>query len=63
MYSSKIKKDCFAYDKVRNSCKALKELYCRFEDCNFYKTSEQRCRECKSRRTNITCEDCKRNGW
>lgn len=37
-----IKTDCFAYrtDPVR--CTALKELYCRCEECHFYKPSEYR---------------------
>lgn len=33
-----IKRDCFAYDERRNNCKALTDLYCEFEKCNFYKT-------------------------
>lgn len=31
-----IKKDRFAYD-CKNKCKALKELYCKKEKCNFYR--------------------------
>ncbi len=30
-----VKTDCFAYAK--GECKALKELYCRTGECNFYK--------------------------
>lgn len=36
-------KDCFAYI-VKNGhagCKALKELYCKNEKCNFYKKRSQ----------------------
>lgn len=32
-----VKKDCFAYDKNLDMCIALKDLYCDFEKCNFYK--------------------------
>lgn len=32
-----IKKDCFAYDTRHKYCNVLKELYCRNEDCKFYK--------------------------
>lgn len=38
-----IKKDCFAYKKANDggqSCKALRELYCRYEKCRFYKKEE-----------------------
>lgn len=34
------KKDCFAYS-VKNGkeeCSGLKEVYCKYEDCHFYKT-------------------------
>ena len=33
------KKDCFAYttNKGTPMCKALKELYCKKENCKFYK--------------------------
>lgn len=32
-----IKKDCFAYDTKHKYCDILKELYCRNEECKFYK--------------------------
>lgn len=36
------KKYCFAYDSLKNKCKALTDLYCEKEGkCNFYKTSRQ----------------------
>lgn len=39
-----VKKDCFAYDETKVSdkdrCKALNELYCRKENCRFYKKSK-----------------------
>ena len=34
-----IKNDCFAIKG--NKCIALKELYCRYEECGFYKTKLQ----------------------
>lgn len=35
-----IHKNCFAYQSdCTNGCAALKELYCRNENCKFYKTS------------------------
>lgn len=39
-----IKKDCFAYKKTPGSvqsCAALRELYCRYENCKFYKKETQ----------------------
>ena len=38
----KAKEDCFAYDKVRHNCRALKEMCCRETgECKFYKTKIQ----------------------
>ena len=36
---SNSKKDCFAYknETITNGCIALKKLYCRNENCIFYK--------------------------
>ena len=36
-----IKKDCFSYDKSKNKCKSLNDLYCGKSVCEFYKTKEQ----------------------
>lgn len=33
------KTDCFAYDERK--CKALKERYCGFEECKFYKKKSE----------------------
>lgn len=38
-----VKTDCFAYAK--GECKALNELYCKTEKCNFFKTKEEFCIE------------------
>lgn len=38
-----VKTDCFAYRKgvtEAYACKALRELYCKKEKCNFYKPKE-----------------------
>ena len=35
-----VKKDCFAYGSISNKCSALNELYCKKENCKFYKTKE-----------------------
>lgn len=35
------KKDCFGYCKEKNSCSVLDKLWCKVEDCKFYKTKEQ----------------------
>lgn len=37
------KKDCFAFieTNAHQECKALKELYCKNEKCNFYKKRSQ----------------------
>lgn len=35
-------KTCFAYEpKEKSGCKALKMLYCRHEECSFYKPKDQ----------------------
>lgn len=38
-----IKKDCFAYmsDNQYRGCMCLNELFCRKENCKFYKTKEE----------------------
>lgn len=33
----KVRKDCFAYNEEHKDCNALRELYCRKEECKFYK--------------------------
>ena len=35
-----VKTDCFGYKSDRE-CRALNELFCRREDCAFYKTKAQ----------------------
>ena len=46
MSNDEIKEDCFAYNKKKIKCEALKELYCFYEGkCKFYKTKEQILRE------------------
>lgn len=44
---AEIKTDCFAYNGNSKSkpCIALDELYCKKEQCNFYKTKVDRQRE------------------
>ena len=37
--------DCFAYDKSFHKCRALDDLYCKHEDCAFYKTKKQYVKE------------------
>lgn len=40
---AEVKRDCFAYNKGSYSkpCIALDDLYCKKEECKFYKTKEQ----------------------
>jgi len=40
MNNKKAREDCFAYDSFKCTCKCLKELYCKTERCNFYKSSD-----------------------
>lgn len=55
-----IKTDCFAYSKRKDGgrifqgCKALNALFCKTEECKFYKTKEQACSSCKFR----DCKGC-----
>ena len=50
------KTDCFAYEQTVNgaTCRALTALYCQTEECKFYKTPEQACKEC----TYSDCRNC-----
>lgn len=36
-----VKEDCFAYRKEKEECNALNELYCKNEECKFYKNREE----------------------
>ncbi len=43
-----IKEDCFAYNGDKSKtipCTALNDLYCKNEECKFYKSKEQREKE------------------
>lgn len=33
--------DCFSYDKSFKKCRALDKLYCKNENCKFYKSDKQ----------------------
>ena len=35
-----VKEDCFAYDSKYKQCDALNDLYCKKENCRFYKSKE-----------------------
>lgn len=48
MNEIEVKKDCFEFDKTNNCCKALRELYCKRENCVFYKSKEQYEKEMKN---------------
>lgn len=37
-----MKKDCILYDKEHERCRGLKDLYCKKEDCTFYKTEKSK---------------------
>lgn len=54
-----VKKDCFAYDKRNNRCKALKETFCKYEECAFYKTKEELCAKCPDKEKQGACEMCR----
>lgn len=51
-----VKTDCFAYEETIHvgMCRALNALYCKKEECKFYKTVEQACKEC----TYTDCKNC-----
>ncbi len=56
------KKDCFAYKLTNKNgilnekCKALKEMYCRREECKFYKPKGTECDSCKNYKLKIKSE-------
>lgn len=37
----KVNEDCFAYDKKKKKCRALKELECAKKECRFYKNNNK----------------------
>ena len=39
--STRVKKDCFAYDEKRCTCRALNALYCVWGECKFYKQNAE----------------------
>lgn len=43
--NDEIHKDCFAYRSSKKDCSALDELYCKKEECRFYKKSEDLLKE------------------
>lgn len=56
-----VKTDCFAYrirvdsvGRLRDCCEALNALYCKVEECKFYKEAERACKECNY----IDCKGC-----
>ena len=48
-----IETECFAFDKEKFECAALKELYCKDKNCKFYKTKEQLREEQTKKRRDI----------
>lgn len=36
-----VKKDCFGFEQTQNTCRVLKGLFCKHEQCGIYKTKEQ----------------------
>jgi len=36
-----INKDCFAYNEEKKCCNALDKLYCKREECSFYKNRKE----------------------
>ena len=57
-----IKKDCFAFNKNTNKCMALKEVYCKKEECKYYKKKGTLCEGCKGKKTTecIKCKDARK---
>lgn len=40
-----IQTDCFAFDVKKLECNCLNDLYCKKENCKFYKSKEQYIKE------------------
>lgn len=56
---AEVKTDCFAYEpKGRGKCRALRWLYCKEEECKFYKPKGTECDSCNKSRFHI-CADCR----
>ncbi len=58
-----VKKDCFAYREKngREYCSALRYLFCRGEECNWYKKKGEECKGCphENKGVNYHCIRCK----
>lgn len=51
-----VKEDCFAY--IDGKCNALRFLYCRNEECGFYKKKGAECQSCNVT-LQVECIECK----
>lgn len=61
MNQPSVKKDCFAYNVSRRAgegCKVLRDLYCKHEECKFYKPKGTECNSCNKDRFHL-CTECK----
>ncbi len=57
---AEVKKDCFGY-MVRGgkgTCKALNGLYCKYEECKFYKEKDETCKGCPNKGQTAICVSC-----
>lgn len=56
-----VKRDCFAYRNFGNGerCIALRDLYCKYEKCKFYKKVGSLCQDCTNKERGISCKNCR----
>ena len=53
-----VKRDCFAYNKRKGDCKALRYPYCKVSECKFYKKDEELCEGCLNEKRGLNSMSC-----
>lgn len=52
------REDCFGYDKKTKRCEVMKETFCRYGECAFYKESGTLCKGCQDKDNINICATC-----
>ena len=55
---AEVKKDCFAYDESTKRCKILRSVFCKWQQCRFYKKKGTLCNGCLSKGNALACSHC-----
>lgn len=52
------REDCFGFNKSAKRCEVMKETFCRYGECAFYKESGTLCKGCQNKGDINTCTAC-----